>query len=742
MACLRCSRSPEWIDGQYESKRQHFIDIGRATRSSQVKYRVKKKQSVKVHLTLKQRQILVPVVFSRDGKAVLCTRCFCEFTGCSKSFYKRLKQKVRFTPWSELFLDDCHLQNGHVGKAGFHILPQHVLDKIKAFCGESYLFWDPRNEKICFNTDVNSWERLYAEFVTFCGEKLLSCNAFRLIVKGKVFPGYQIGRQQHTKDACDSCVTYWKAKRAFLQSLRSGPPSPEKRAEFLHLHQKWNSHIQFSYNERDYYKAKKLEAKEPTSEWLHLSVDAMRICYLPNISFGPQAHSLYFMNRLKVYLMGVFNEGSVTGHGLIWDETLRSTSSNHVMTCLWTYILLNGVRQRKLRLTLDNCAVNKSYLFVAFCVALVAFEIFEEIDLCWLVVGHTKFSPDRMFGLISSALRVSDVTTKEKWCEIISTKLGESYVGKVLETILDFSSLLDCHFRTNGFLSLDRQRHSGSVKIKQLQGIMVRKLNGSVTVHALSHHVLSESDKVLLESTRKPLSSVEVPSSLRCRLKNVYSQEELQASEEMEMLPEIPVTVVKRGSQALQGDMSFPALGEEWRESCSRQPISIDLLEDLWRANSLIVNADPCDYSAIWENLTVQERNELKKKGKIDIDVAKPVFEILHDIRTLIRSEHDQAELPHPIAESEENVQNTNSTDVASMFERLSVLDIGTEETSEIPVHEEIMEINQGEVEIIASSSLSHQIAEIEEKARASFNERQRPIRERRRRCFGEDFDV
>ena len=154
----------------------------------------------------------------------------------------RLKEKVRGVPWSELHLLKKHLQHGHIEKGGSHKLPQHVLDKVKDFCDESYFFWDPCHEKICFNSDVNSWERLHAEFVSINGP-LLSYSSFRRIIKERIFPEFQIGRQQHTKDACDTCVAYWKAKKAFLQSLHRGPSNAEEKQDFLLLHQCWNAHI-------------------------------------------------------------------------------------------------------------------------------------------------------------------------------------------------------------------------------------------------------------------------------------------------------------------------------------------------------------------------------------------------------------------------------------------------------------------------------------------------------------------
>lgn len=217
--CKRCALSPEWCGEQYEVKKGHFIQKGEETRSMQVKYRAKKDKTLQAHLTTEQKKILLSVAFSPDGQCLLCWKCFCEFTGCSRSFLDSLKRTVRTTPWTDLFLLQKTLQNGHTGKPGKHKLKPHVLQKIKEFCDESYFFWDPRHQKICFNADVNSWERLYGAFVAVNGPNLLSSTTFRHMVKKEIFPGYQIGRQQHTKDACDVCVTYWRAKRNFLQSL-------------------------------------------------------------------------------------------------------------------------------------------------------------------------------------------------------------------------------------------------------------------------------------------------------------------------------------------------------------------------------------------------------------------------------------------------------------------------------------------------------------------------------------------
>jgi hypothetical protein len=50
---------------------------------------------------------------------------------------------------------------------------------------------------------------------------------------------------------------------------------------------------------------------------------------------------------------------------------------------------------------MDNCGVNKGYLMCAFAISLVTLGIFDQVHLDWLVAGHTKFTPDRMFGSLS-----------------------------------------------------------------------------------------------------------------------------------------------------------------------------------------------------------------------------------------------------------------------------------------------------------------------------------------------------
>ena len=178
-SCLRCMQGPGWSDTEFNGNKNQFLDCGLETRSKQVQYQAKRKPSLKTQMTMAQKKILINLIFSQKSECLLCCQCFSEFSGFSAKFLWQLKKKVQSVKWTDLHLLKHHLQNGHIGKESAHKLPQHVLNKIQDFCNDSYFFWDPCHEKICFNSDMNSWKQLHAEFISIHGPKVVSCSTFQ-----------------------------------------------------------------------------------------------------------------------------------------------------------------------------------------------------------------------------------------------------------------------------------------------------------------------------------------------------------------------------------------------------------------------------------------------------------------------------------------------------------------------------------------------------------------------------------
>ena len=520
-------------------------------------------------------------------------------------------------------------------------------EDVESYCFSGVLHWNPKACKVCFNVEHNSWNRLFNNFQLWYCEKyqlssvsecpLVSRPTFAKIVRTRVFAGLKIGRQPHNSDACDNCVAYWKKKKTYLNWLsvasegHRDTDGPKKKEEFLAQHCQWKNHLDFAYAERNYYKTqcqiakqqyKKVEAmigegndveiqNVLNESWIHISVDAMRIRYLPHIGYGPEAHSLYFMLKMKMYLMGVVDEGMERGHAYIWDQTGGSTTTNHVLTSVWMYLLTYGRGERNLRITMDNCGVNKSYLFVSFAVALVVLEFFQRVELNWLVVGHTKFSPDRLFGIISQVFHDNDFFTKREAASVINNKIGDAVNASVITELFDFAKELEQCFRQNNFLTA-----SGPVGIKSLQGFRVEKTENVVKAWGLKEHSFSSEQKQLLQEMNAKKQNIKNPFDEV--MDGILLDFEIPVRPNQTQIIELMTMKKNANSEHL----TLPVYGIEWWKLL-RVGLRADLLHDLCKASGLVVDNFKTEYEDVFKALSPEQHAFLLKHPKTIIDVSE-----------------------------------------------------------------------------------------------------------------------
>ena len=76
------------------------------------------------------------------------------------------------------------------------------------------------------------------------------------------------------------------------------------------------------------------------------------------------------------------------------------------------YISLHGVQEQDLRLHADNCVgQNKNNTFIHYLLWRVMTKKCKKASLSFMLAGHTKFAPDRFFGLFKRRYRHSQVNT-------------------------------------------------------------------------------------------------------------------------------------------------------------------------------------------------------------------------------------------------------------------------------------------------------------------------------------------
>ena len=116
---------------------------------------------------------------------------------------------------------------------------------------------------------------------------------------------------------------------------------------------------------------------------------------------------------VKIHLCGVLVH-RIGLYADVWIDELHKHDSNQVITTVMH--MIDDKRQRKnvlpptLRIQADNCTrENKNIYMFALCAALVGMRYFKEMQLCFLIVGHTHEDIDQRFSIISNTLKRSNI---------------------------------------------------------------------------------------------------------------------------------------------------------------------------------------------------------------------------------------------------------------------------------------------------------------------------------------------
>ena len=144
----------------------------------------------------------------------------------------------------------------------------------------------------------------------------------------------------------------------------------------------------------------------------HFSIDCMELLQLPSFGGSSQPAETFYLRKMSATPAGVFDEVEQTGVTYLYSQLHGKTNSNHIASILDDTIekkKKSGVDNRKLRVNWDNCSVNKCYLLARFGIEQIRLGRYDSVEFDFMEAGHTKFSPDRMFGWLSGVLKVVDI---------------------------------------------------------------------------------------------------------------------------------------------------------------------------------------------------------------------------------------------------------------------------------------------------------------------------------------------
>ena len=230
-----------------------------------------------------------------------------------------------------------------------------------------------------------------------------------------------------SKTRSDLCMTCEENKKQINAAIATGTEeekleSLDRAKEHLLAAQKERNHYRRSMNVAKQAYTLGINSEQQTSpEIMHYSWDFAQQLHYPyeDHQVGP----IYFKTPRIAQLFGVCCEALPRQVNYLIDEAdFPGKGADTVISILDHFFANYGLGEQHLLLTADNCAgQNKNNAVLNYLLYRTIKLLHRQIDWAFMLVGHTKFSPDAYFGLLRKRYRQSKVYTFKQMVDVINT---------------------------------------------------------------------------------------------------------------------------------------------------------------------------------------------------------------------------------------------------------------------------------------------------------------------------------
>lgn len=188
---------------------------------------------------------------------------------------------------------------------------------------------------------------------------------------------------------------------------------------------------------------------------IHYSFDFAQQIHIPSNPMQPGP--IYFKTPCKCGIFGVMCEAIPRQVNYLIDEASDvGKGANTTISYVHHYFQNHGLGETHAHLHADNCSgQNKNNFFLWYLAWRAIHQLHESIVYSFLIAGHTKFGPDRCFGMIKKSYKVNYVSSLYEFAEMVESsstvgvntaQLVGTHDGKVIVPVFNWSAFLEQYF--------------------------------------------------------------------------------------------------------------------------------------------------------------------------------------------------------------------------------------------------------------------------------------------------------
>jgi len=348
---------------------------------------------------------------------------------CCQTFY-RFVHGNHSTQWLNARINNFKAQKFEIveSRGGAHnVIPFDERLKIHAMIGnylETIVLDDP-SKGFTLVPSSFTFDKLYSAYTENGGNRS----------RAAIYAHYKqfwpdIRKIPSYSDYCSFCFVKRKSIKAAINESEK-----EELQEVL------QHHLERAASAREYYKVINIGKSKLTEpkDFLCISIDWAQNWEIPR--YNKQPGEIFFMSRQKIGLFGITDERTdiQTFYCVPEKELNLGKGPNITLSYLYHYLMSLSTIPKKLVIYADNCVSQNKNNYLLWFLHYLSYvlKIFTEIELNFLIPGHTKFSCDRHFGYAKKALNTSDNIETFRDAIIV---IKESAINQRVLPVRDFDS--------------------------------------------------------------------------------------------------------------------------------------------------------------------------------------------------------------------------------------------------------------------------------------------------------------